>query len=111
MIDIEEFLKNVKKIIGLNEFCEIDINKFPLLLEIFKKFREDIDIPTKENEKLKKEILQLLEKIDTNFNSEQKRLFEKYWEITNEQESIKEKYIFLFGYLIKSEIDIENKIY
>ena len=47
---------------------------------------------------------------DNSFNEEQKRLFEKYWEIENEQKNVIEENIFLFGYLIKNELDIENKI-
>ena len=110
MDEAEEILKNIDKIMGTNKYNRIDKTRFPLLLKIFEKFREDIDIQTKTIKTLKKEKLQVLEKIDNSFNEEQKRLFEKYWEIENEQKNVIEENIFLFGYLIKNELDIENKI-
>ena len=110
MDEVEEILKNIDKIMGTNKYNRIDKTRFPLLLKIFEKFREDIDIQTKTIKTLKKEKLQVLEKIDNSFNEEQKRLFEKYWEIENEQKNAMEENIFLFGYLIKNELDIENKI-
>ena len=106
MDEVEEILKNIDKIMGTNKYDSIDKTRFPLL---FEKFREDIDIQTKTIKTLKKEKLQVLEKIDNSFNEEQKRLFEKYWEIENEQKNVMEENIFLFGYLIKNELDIENK--
>ena len=111
MDEAEEILKNIDKIMGTNKYNRIDKTRFPLLLKIFEKFREDIDIQTKTIKTLKKEKLQVLEKIDNSFNEEQKRLFEKYWEIENKQKNVIEENIFLFGYLIKNELDIENKIY
>ena len=110
MDEVEEILKNIDKIMGTNKYNRIDKTRFPLLLKIFEKFREDIDIQTKTIKTLKKEKLQVLEKIDNSFNEEQKRLFEKYWEIENKQKNVIEENIFLFGYLIKNELDIENKI-
>ena len=110
MDEVEEILKNIDKIMGTNKYNRIDKTRFPLLLKIFEKFREDIDIPTKTIKTLKEEKLQVLEKIDNSFNEEQKRLFEKYWEIENEQKNAMEEKIFLFGYLIRNELDIENKI-
>lgn len=110
MDEVEKILKNIDKIMGTNKYNRIDKTRFPLLLKIFEKFREDIDIPTKTIKTLKEEKLQVLEKIDNSFNEEQKRLFEKYWEIENEQKNVIEENIFLFGYLIKNELDIENKI-
>lgn len=110
MDEVEEILKNIDKIMGTNKYNRIDKTRFPLLLKIFEKFREDIDIQTKTIKNLKKEKLQVLEKIDNSFNEEQKRLFEKYWEIENEQKNAMEEKIFLFGYLIRNELDIENKI-
>ena len=110
MDEAEEILKNIDKIMGTNKYNRIDKTRFPLLLKIFEKFREDIDIPTKTIKTLKKEKLQILEKIENSFNEEQKRLFEKYWEIENKQKNVMEENIFLFGYLIKNELDIENKI-
>ena len=110
MDEVEEILKNIDKIIGTNKYDSIDKTRFPLLLKIFEKFREDIDIQTKTIKTLKKEKLQVLEKIDNSFNEEQKRLFEKYWEIENKTNMISEKSIFLFGYVLKNEMDIENKI-
>ena len=94
MNEVEEILKNIDKIMETNKYTRIDKTKFPLLLKIFEKFREDIDIPTKTIGILKKEKLHLLEKIDNSFNKEQKRLFEKYWGIENKQQAIIEENIF-----------------
>lgn len=47
MDEVEEILKNIDKIMETNKYNSIDKTKFPLLLKIFEKFREDIDITTK----------------------------------------------------------------
>ena len=104
----EKILKIFDKIMGTNKFNNMNKAKFPLLIKIFKQFREDMFITTKEYEHLQKEKSQLLNKIENNFNDEQRKIFEKYWEIENKIISIVEEEIFLFGYLIKDELEMEK---
>lgn len=104
----EKIIKNFDNIIGTNKFNNIDKTKFPLLIKIFEQFREDVIPTTEEYENLKKDKLQLLEKINKSFNNEQKKIFEEYWEIENKMISMTEENIFIFGYLVKDELEIEK---
>ena len=110
MSNEERLIKNFDNVIGTNKYKTFDKDKFPLLLKLFKQLREEMCVSTEEYENLKKNKKELLDEIDIIFNKEQKRLFEEYWKIENEMISIIEEEIFLFGYLIKDELDIENKV-
>ena len=105
----EIIVENFDKVMKTNKFSNIDKSKFPLLIKIFEQFREDMFITTEEYEQLKQEKLQLLNKIKNDFSDKQRKIFEEYWEIENKIISIVEEEIFLFGYLIKDELEEENK--
>ena len=102
----KEILENFDKIIGTNK--KIDISKFPLLLKIFEQYRDDIFVKSQEYKELEQEKQSIENKINPNFSDEQKQLFEEYWNIENKIESEIEKQIFLFGYLIRNEIENEK---
>ena len=57
---------------------------------------------------LKQERQNIVDKINKSFNDEQKQLFEQYWDIESKMQSEIEKEIFLFGYLIRDEIEKEK---
>ena len=104
----EKIVKNFDKIMVTNKFNNMNKAKLPLLIIIFEQFREDMFITIKEYEHLQKDKSLLLNKIENNFNDEQKKIFEKYWKIENKIISIVEEEIFLFGYLIKDELEMEK---
>ena len=104
----EEILRNFDKIIGTNKIKTIDKSKFPLILKLFEQFREDMFVETEEYKDLKQEKQNLLDKINNNFNNNQKQLFENYWDIEGKISSIIEEEIFLFGYLLRDEIESEK---
>ena len=108
MKNIEKFLENADKLIGSKTIININKNNFPLLIKIFNHYRDEITISTPEYENLKRNKKDILINLENSFSNEQKILFEKYWEIENEIQSIIEEEIFLFGYLIKKELDIET---
>lgn len=104
----EEILRNFDKIIGTNKIKTIDKAKFPLLLKLFQQFREDMFIENEEYKDLKQEKQNILDKINKNFNNNQKQLIEDYWDIDGKISSIIEEEIFLFGYLLRDEIESEK---
>lgn len=104
----EETLRNFDKIIGTDKIKTIDKSKFPLILKLFEQFREDMFVETEEYKDLKKEKQTILNKINNNFNTTQKQLFENYWDIESKISSIIEEEIFLFGYLLRDEIESEK---
>ena len=104
----EEILRNFDKIIGTEKIKTIDKSKFPLILKLFQQFREDMFVETKEYKDLKYEKQDLLDKINKNFNNNQKQLIENYWDIEGKISSIIEEEIFLFGYLLRDEIESEK---
>lgn len=104
----EEILRNFDKIIGTDKIKTIDKSKFPLILKLFQQFREDMFVETEEYKDLKQEKQTILDKINKNFNNNQKQLIETYWDIEGKISSIIEEEIFLFGYLLRDEIESEK---
>lgn len=104
----EEILRNFDKIIGTDKIKTIDKSKFPLILKLFEQFREDMFVENEEYKDLKQEKQNLLDKINNNFNKNQKQLIENYWDIEGKISSIIEEEIFLFGYLLRDEIESEK---
>ena len=104
----EEILRNFDKMIGIDKIKTIDKSKFPLILKLFEQFREDLVVETEEYRDLKQEKQNILDKINKNFNNNQKQLFENYWDIESKISSIIEEEIFLFGYLLRDEIESEK---
>lgn len=104
----EEILRNFDKIIGTNKIKTIDKSKFPFILKLFEQFREDMFVENEEYKDLKQEKQIILNKINNNFNTTQKLLFENYWDIESKMSSIMEREIFLFGYLLRDEIESEK---
>ena len=104
----KEIIENFDKIIGTNKSQKINISKFPLLLKIFEQFEEDMFIETQEYKELKQEKQNIENKINSSFSNEQKQLFEEYWDIENKMQSEAEKQIFLFGYLMRDELENEK---
>ena len=104
----EEILRNFDKIVGTNKIKTIDKSKFPLILKLFEQFREDLVVETEEYRDLKQEKQNILDKINKNFNNNQKQLIENYWDIEGKISSIIEEEIFLFGYLLRDEIESEK---
>ena len=104
----KEIIENFDKIIGTNKSQKIDTSKFPLLLKIFEQFEEDLFVESQEYKEVKQERQNIVDKINKSFNDEQKQLFEQYWDIESKMQSEIEKEIFLFGYLIRDEIEKEK---
>ena len=109
MKNAEEILKNFDKIIGTNNAKKIVTSKFPLLLKIFEQFEEDMFVETQEYKELKEERKNIETQINSSFSDEQKQLFEEYWTVQNKMQSEIEKQIFLFGCLMKNELEDELK--
>lgn len=65
-------------------------------------------IETQEYKELKQERQNIENKINSSFSNEQKQLFEEYWDIENKMQSEAEKQIFLFGYLMRDELENEK---
>ena len=104
----KEILENFDKIIGANNAQKMDISKFPLLLKIFEQYRDDIFVKSQEYKELEQNRKNIEEKINLSFSNEQKQLFENYWNIEKKMQSEVEKAIFLFGYLLRDEIENEK---
>ena len=102
----KEILENFDKIIGTNK--KIDISKFPLLLKIFEQYRDDIFVKSQEYKELEQNRKNIEDKINLSLKKKKKQLFENYWDIEKQMQSEVEKAIFLFGYLLRDEIENEK---
>lgn len=105
---MEEILKNFDNIFKTNQSTHFNKKDFPILLAIFDKFRENLDVDTKMNMKLKKDKFVMQQKLQDSFTDAQQKMFEDYWELENQLKSFSEEEIFLFGYFLRKELEIEN---
>lgn len=95
-------------------FCTKIVNNMslnmPLLKNLYEKFEEDIFKPNEKYEILRKEQIKIADELYPTFTEKQNNLFEKYWQITNQLNSIEDEQAFCVGFIMAKEIEKEGKI-
>lgn len=95
-------------------FCTKIVNNMslnmPLLKNLYEKFEEDIFKPNEKYEILRKEQIKIADELYPTFTEKQNNLFEKYWQITNQLNSIEDEQAFCVGYIFAKELESEGKI-
>lgn len=109
MTSEEIILQHFDSIFGTKVANHIKLN-IPILRIIFEKFEEDLYIANETYNKVRKEQIKISDELYKTFTQEQKDLFEKYWQITNELGSMEDEQLFLFGFIMAKELDKESKI-
>ena len=100
------YLKDFDKIFKTNTSQRIKLN-MPLLKQIIQYFGEDIYTPNKRHEKLREEKIKIYNKLQNILTEEQIQLLNKYNEIENQITQDTEEQLFMFGYIIGSELSKE----
>lgn len=109
MNEEKEILQHFDNIFGTKVANHIKLN-IPLIKIIFEKFEEDLYTANETYNKVRKEQIKISDELYKTFTQEQKDLFEKYWQITNELGSLEDEQIFSFGFIMAKELDKESKI-
>ena len=105
----QQILKHFDKIFGTKVANHIKLN-IPLLKNIFEKFEEDIFKPSEKYDMLRKEQIKIADELYPTFTEKQNKLFEQYWQVTNQLNSIEDEQLFYFGFIMAKEIEKESKI-
>lgn len=100
------YLKEFDKIFKTNTSKRIELN-MPLLKQIIQYFGEDIYTQTKKQDKLRDKKIQIYNKLKETLTEEQIQLFNQYNEIENQITQDTEEQLFMFGYLVSSELSKE----
>jgi hypothetical protein len=106
----EEILKHFDKLFKTDALKHIDFSNMKLLKILFNYFEEDIYRPSEKYEKLRHRLIDVEEELNDTFTENQKKLFEKYYELSNRLSVEEEQQLFLFGYIIAKELDTEAKV-
>lgn len=105
----QQILKHFDKIFGTKVANHIKLN-IALLKNIFEKFEEDIFKPSEKYDMLRKEQIKIADELYPTFTEKQNKLFEQYWQVTNQLNSIEDEQLFYFGYIVSKELESESKI-
>lgn len=105
----QKILKHFDKIFGTKVANHMKLN-IPLLKNIFEKFEEDIFKPSEKYDMLRKEQIKIADELYPTFTEKQNKLFEQYWQVTNQLNSIEDEQLFYFGYIVSKELQKEGKI-
>lgn len=109
-----EILKHFDKVFEtdtIKNLKNINFNEMKMLIKFFEYFEEDLYTPSADYEKLRKQQIDISNKLEKIFTKEQQILFEKYWEISNQMVFEEQQQLFLFGYIVAKEMDKEAQLH
>lgn len=109
MDNTKSLLKHFDNIFGTDTEKHIDFNNMKLLKVLYDYFEEDIFTPNEEYKSVRHKKNILSDKFRKTLNKEQQLMFEEQNELGNEMHGIEFEQIFMFGYIIAKELDIECK--
>lgn len=95
----------------LKNLKNINFNEMKFLIRFFEYFEEELYRPSEESNKLRKEQVEIVDKLDETFTKEQQILFDKYWEVSNQIIFEEQQQLFLFGYIVAKEMEKEAQLH
>ena len=107
--DEEEYLKHFDKIFETNTLENIKFDNMKMLKKLYEYFAEELYTPSFRHNELRRKYIEETEKLEATFSEEQQQKFEKCWELYNEMLGETEEQLFMFGYILASELKIELK--
>lgn len=105
----QDYLKLFDKIFGTKLTKKIRLD-MPLLKLIFNEFGETLYTPSKRYEELRHQKIKLTDKLEKTFSEEQQIMFNQYNEVENQISGDIEEQLFMFGYIIATELGKETQI-
>lgn len=107
MEDGKEILKHFDTIFNTETIKNIKFDDMKLLKVLYEYFEENLYTPSERYSALRKEHIAISDELEKTFTPDQKELFEKQWEIGSELCAEENEKLFLFGYIIGSELKSE----
>lgn len=107
MVDGKEILNHFDDIFSTETIKNIKFDDMKLLKILFEYFEENLYTPSKKYSALRKKHIAISDELEKTFTSKQKELFEKQWEIGSELCAEENEQLFLFGYIVGSELKSE----
>lgn len=110
MGNAKETLKHFDSIYDTETLKNIDFSNMKLLKVLFNYFEEDLYTPSDKYNELRAKAIKISDKLESTFTKEQQELFEDYWEAESLMHCEENEQMFLFGYIIAKQLDIESEI-
>ena len=107
---MDETLKHFDKIFNTETIKHINYDNMKLLKALYEYLEEDIYTPSAKYLELMHKHVEISDELEKTFTPEQSELFEKYWEIGSEMTTEENQQLFMFGFIMARELDIETKI-
>lgn len=105
----KELLKHFDNIFGTDTVKHIDFSNLKLLKTLYDYFEEDIFTPNEVYKVVRHKKNILSDKFRQTLTKEQQEMYDEQNELGNEMHGIEFEQIFMFGYIIAKELDIECK--
>ena len=106
----KEVLKHFDTIFNTETIKNIKFDDMKLLKVLYEYFEENLYTPNERYSALRKEHIAISDELEKTFTPDQQQLFEKQWEIGSELCTEENEQLFLFGYIIATELNRETKI-
>lgn len=104
-MELEKYIEKFNEIFG-TEIKSKDLNnKIKILETIFKGLEDKLYSTTNEYEEIRRKYIENSDKLIATLKTEQKKLFDESWELHNSMNAQIELQLFVFGYLIASELN------
>ena len=107
---MDETLKHFDKIFNTETIKHINFDNMKLLKALYEYLEEDIYTPSAKYLELMHKHVKISDELEKTFTPEQSELFEKYWEIGSEMTTEENQQLFMFGFIIAKELNIETTI-
>ena len=104
----QNYLEVFDKIFGTKTNEHLRLN-MPMLKIIFENFGEDLYTPNNIQRQILNEEIKIADELENTFTDKQKELFNKYNEFENQITIDIEEQLFMFGFIIASELNNECK--
>lgn len=105
-----EILKHFDNVFNTETAKHIKFNNMKLLKVLYEYFEEDVYTPSTKYSELRHKHIEISDELEKTFTPEQKELFERYWEVGSEMTTEENEQLFLFGYIIATQLNTEAKI-
>ena len=102
--ELKYYIEHFDNIFGTNAIKHIKFKNMKILKLLIEYFLEDLYKPSSKYEKLRREHIEISDEIETTLTENQKKLFEKYYDISNRMTEELEEQLFMFGYIFGSEM-------
>ena len=110
MEDDKKILSHFDAIFNTETIKNIKFDDMKLLNDLYEYFEESIYTPSPKYSELRHKHIEVSDELERTFTPDQQKFFEKYWKIGSELCAEENKQLFLFGYILAKELDIETSL-